>query len=378
MARILKEGGIDLPPLNFRLLNSFLSDRQRGDSDLILEATWGDRSDQFICEYKSGNTPRIFAQALLQAHSMASKTVGLLPMVVVPYLSEERLFQLEVQGVSGIDLCGNGVVISPKFRIWRSGKPNRYKNSAPIKNIYRGNSSLFSRSFLLRGEFNSLADLHAFTLDRFAGKTEIVSHFLSEEDESLKFVGTEEISATQLAKSTASKVVKSLVEDLLVIRENDVLRLVNPMGLLTALRENYRNPARKVTQAKTSLSSEECWRRLGENRHKPRFRNIATGLGSASHYEVLSGQNSLQLYVDQTIDICKLLESVPTKVFPNLEIIEVDGNIPFFDGRLEGERLWSSPIQTWIELANGNSREQDAARLLESDILANLKERNRG
>ena len=52
------------------------------------------------------------------------------PMIVVPYLSPERLDELEAEQVSGVDLCGNGIVIVPdRLYICRSGQPNLYRQS---------------------------------------------------------------------------------------------------------------------------------------------------------------------------------------------------------------------------------------------------------
>ena len=59
--------------------------------------------------------------------------------------------RLEREGVSGLDLCGNGVVTVPgEWLVYRTGKPNLYPQSFPIKNVFRGASSLVARVFLLR------------------------------------------------------------------------------------------------------------------------------------------------------------------------------------------------------------------------------------
>lgn len=175
ITRTLGKGGIELPPLKFTLLPLDQFRQDRGRTDGFVEARWGDKTARFVFEYKAANTPRVLNDALLRVTDAWAATPDLLPLIIVPYLSEERLLELEAKGVSGIDLCGNGVVLGPAFRIWRSGSPNQYKNSAPIKNIYQGNSSLFARSFLLQREFPSLAALHAWTTERFSGKVEGVS-----------------------------------------------------------------------------------------------------------------------------------------------------------------------------------------------------------
>ncbi len=63
---------------------------------------------------------------------------GCWPLLFVPFLSERQLQELEQEKISGIDLCGNGVVVVPDvFAVFRSGEKNRFTSSAPIENIYR-------------------------------------------------------------------------------------------------------------------------------------------------------------------------------------------------------------------------------------------------
>ena len=58
--------------------------------------------------------------------------------------------KLEAEGVSGIDLCGNGVIVVPdQLLVLRTGFPNRFRWEGTIKNVYRKNSSIVARVFLL-------------------------------------------------------------------------------------------------------------------------------------------------------------------------------------------------------------------------------------
>ena len=62
----------------------------------------------------------------------------------------------------GIDLCGTGVVVVPgMFAVFRSGEKNRFSSSAPIKNIYRKNSSMVGRVFLLRSGYETVQEICA-------------------------------------------------------------------------------------------------------------------------------------------------------------------------------------------------------------------------
>ena len=79
--------------------------------------------------------------------------------MVVPFLNERALDDLEARSVSGIDLCGNGVVIVPgEWYVRRTGQPNLFRAEGVIKNVYRKSSSVVARLFLARPEFDSVQD----------------------------------------------------------------------------------------------------------------------------------------------------------------------------------------------------------------------------
>ncbi len=89
-------------------------------------------------------------------------------MILVPYLSEDRLQDLEAAQVSGIDLCGNGVVCIPdRLYIYRTGKKNLYPESRPVSNPFKGKSAMVARGFFTdpvllgkKTKFDTLGKLH--------------------------------------------------------------------------------------------------------------------------------------------------------------------------------------------------------------------------
>jgi len=87
-------------------------------------------------------------------------------MLLVPFLSERQLKELEGEGISGIDLCDNCVVVYPgTFSVSRSGGKNRFPSSAAIKNIYRKNSSMVGRGFFVYPDFQTVQDVRT-TINR--------------------------------------------------------------------------------------------------------------------------------------------------------------------------------------------------------------------
>ena len=98
--------------------------------------------------------------AIAQIKHAVSKNPGY-PMILVPYLSPERLEELEREQVSGLDMCGNGIVVlhDRKVLILRSGKPNTIPQPRPLNNPYAGRSALVARMLLEKPTWNYLKDL---------------------------------------------------------------------------------------------------------------------------------------------------------------------------------------------------------------------------
>ena len=105
--------------------------------------TGGTERIPFVVEAKSRPTPEAVQTAVAQARAAVRQNEW--PMIQVPYLAPDRLNYLTKLGVSGVDLCGNGVVIIPeRLCVVHSGQPNEYRDSRPLNNPYRGRSSLVS------------------------------------------------------------------------------------------------------------------------------------------------------------------------------------------------------------------------------------------
>jgi hypothetical protein len=159
MIEQIRMGKVSLPPLSFRMLNDELKELESLRLDALVEASWGEKIAKFAVECKSLSTPKAFRDGL-NTLLTSSLPKGYLPMLFMPFLGERQLQELEQEKISGIDLCGNGVVIVPDvFAVFRSGEKNRFTSSAPIKNIYRKNTSMVGRGFLLRSSFEAVQDV---------------------------------------------------------------------------------------------------------------------------------------------------------------------------------------------------------------------------
>src|SRR6266496_2512486 len=111
----VKEGQIQFPPLQIvvdETEESATAENAKQRLDALLTLRWGERTFRFGLETQRLWTPKAVVEAIDQARRNIA-TTGVYPLIVVPYLGREQLLTLETEGVSGIDLCGNGVVVVP-------------------------------------------------------------------------------------------------------------------------------------------------------------------------------------------------------------------------------------------------------------------------
>jgi hypothetical protein len=362
----LRSGEVQLPPLAFEVRELEIPDSREARCDAILKVHWRDRCYDFCCEYKSSSTPKVFQGAVHQVLSSARKP-DTYPMVVMPYLSESQLRELEAHEVSGIDLCGNGIVIVPgELLVFRTGTPNKFPQSAPIKNIYRKNSSLVARTFLLRPEFPSVTELHHFVRQRQP------IH-----------------SREKIALSTVSKVVKSLEDDLIVGRDTGKLRLLQPEKLLDKLAANHQPP--EITErykGRFLTGVDDVFDKLYCNAAAQHLPLIETGSGSAPSYGVMERGGALSFYCTKIHLALFEPNRVPVERevrFPDIELLQTDDETAYFDIRSKRDfpqratsfhslPILASPIQTYLELMAGDERDKTTAQQVRELILRELEE----
>ncbi len=343
----LSNGHLNFPPARLQLVN--VARGVDAGYDGILEAEWKQGHARYVFEYKANSQPRTLEAAQWKIRAIAERE-RLLPLVILPYLSEQALSVLEDHEISGIDMSGNGLLIAPDFRIWRTGNLNQFKDNRPIRNPYRGDSSIFARCFLIRPSFNSLTQLQEFAHTRI-------------------FALDGHPSSSNLTLSTASKVVQALVDEMVLGRQGNAIHLLDARRLLLFLRRGFSNVARPTIVGKTSLTPSMVWTKLSEARDKDQLRSVATGIASAGHYRLLSGVDMLSLYVSDSSTANDILEVRPGRAFANIQIFEERKHVVYFDARPEHHTRWASPIQSWLELANAGPREQEAAEELERLLL---------
>jgi len=343
----LRRGKVSLPPLSIRFLEG-----QPKPLDAYVEASWRKTTARFAIECKSISTPRAFRDGL---NLLRSTTLpkGYRPMLVMPFLSEPQLQELEREGISGIDLCGNGVVFVPgMFAVSRNGAKNRFSSSAPIKNIYRKNSSMVGRVFLALPCYGTVQEI----CSEINRRNLLVKRW----------------NKRPMSLSTVSKSLKTLEEDLIVERK-DVIRLIQPDKLLEKLSESYAPPKiNERVRLKIPEESGTLWELLQKQSQDLNLPLVTTGTSSVTQYAVMQRGDVLSVYCPRLEMLLERLPGSQSDRFPNLELVETEDETVYFDARKDGNSWWASPVQVYLELMAGDNRHRETAEQVKSFILMNL------
>jgi hypothetical protein len=244
--------------------------------------------------------------------------------------------------------------IPNKITVVRGGAPNLFSTSAPIKNVYRKNTSLVSRMLICKPSFDKVQDI----LTAINKRNLLVSGY----------------GRQPMSLSTVSKALKNLEQDL-IINRNGGIRLVQPDKLLGKLAENYR--PRELSdrfEYKSGLNLDKLKTLLKAISQKVDVPISVTGLASVNQYAVMQRSDTLSIYCPDAERLLKELPGKETDRFPDLRILETDEPAVFFDGRKDKGFLWASPVQVYLELMAGDKRDRETANQVKDYLLNNLKD----
>jgi len=311
-----------------------------------LRIAYGEDSFDFFYTYRPDWTTRSFEAALEHANAVLSAY----PMVVLPYLSDEKLKLLSAAQVSGMDLCGNALILVPgRWLLRYSGRPNRFKNPQTLKDPYRGKSAMVARALLERPAFHTLRDLHRYILER----------------------------GGELSQPLVSRSLEQLRQDVVVgSQEPYRVYLLQPERLLDRLVEGWGRVQVK-TLWRGRVRHPDLLPALFANARRQGVRAAVTGAGAASrHASNLTGGTLIQLYTEGAEALLGGLETAPDNPFPNLELRSPPDPAVFFDLEPGPDGiLWASDVQTYLELHWGDARQKEGAARLRADILGRARQR---
>ena len=172
-----------------------------------------------------------------------------------------------------------------------------------------------------------------------------------------------------MSLSTVSKALKTLVDDLIVTREESI-RLLQPDKLMEKLSENYDPPVVKErVRLKISEENGKVLKLLSKLSQTLDLPLMASGTSSVARYAVMQRGDLLSVYCPKVEVLLERLPGSQSDRFPNLELLETEDETVYFDARQEENFWWASPVQVYLELMAGDKRDQETAEQLKPSIL---------
>ncbi|MBM4026217.1 MAG: hypothetical protein FJ280_12545 [Planctomycetes bacterium] len=316
---------------------------------LIRFAIEGGPSFQALAEITVLGTPKTIQAKCLQVLGLATraKDPELVPLIIASYIPPRQADILREAGVSWMDLSGN-MVVQANHRVYieRTGRPNRFPDTAPIKKVFQGTASLVARALLLRPA-------------GFASVSEITS-FIKSRNGSITI-------------STVSKVLRSLEEDLLVSKTDSGIFAGDRAKLLAQLAGSYAAWARsrcvrtsKFAAANTGQMLQDFCSLLG-----PTY--VFCGFYAAELKGHAAG-SQITLYVQDMGQVGQASERLgsgflPDDEFGQVTVIETKDRTPWFNVQTTNGLWVVDDVELYLEMTIDTPRGPKIADLLRSQIL---------
>jgi hypothetical protein len=325
------------------------ADTDNNEIDAIIEFSLPDGpSFKAAVELLTISTPKAISQkcnALKSSFSELRKS-KLVPMIIAPYISKKQSKVLCDEGISWIDLSGNMLLnIPPGIYIERTGKPNKFPDTALIKKVYQGTSSLVIRALLLNPEgFSSLSEIVDFINNR-NGK---------------------------ITLATVSKVLKSLEEELLITRKKTGIYVKQPQQLLENLAAGYADYSRskKDRNYKYDVNNvDELCRAF----YKADVDFACCGFYAAK-IKGLGVTEQISIFIKSAQDLKKALKialdiASPDDEFGQVTFIETKNPCVWFNSQGETFQKVVDDLELYLEMVNDRPRGPKIARQLKERII---------
>ena len=323
-------------------------DDLRADAVVEFEVADGP-SFRALAEVVSVATPKSIRRRCAQIDDLRQRNADptLVPLIVAPYVPVKQAATLARAGVSWLDLSGNMIIrVSDQVYIERTGRPNQFPDTAPIKKIFQGTASLVARVLLLKpAGFSSLSQIVDFIEQR--GGT--------------------------ITLSTISKVLRSLEEDMLILKSNRSISVIDPGQLLDRLAEGYAASRSRSTETAQSFAVEDVDKVLRELYSMLGPTYIFSGF-YAAQVKGLAVSAEITMRVSDMVRFREAVESLgsnirPDEEFGNLIATRMRSRLPWFNAEtVSGVRIVDD-LQLYLEMTLATPRGPKVAEALGRRIL---------
>lgn len=294
------------------------------------------RGRTWMMEVKSSSRPGQVARAAEQLLAYADE--GVIPVLVVPYMSRAGAETADRVRLNWIDLSGNAHVRSENLHLWVLGRPNEWRSRGRPSSPFAPRSARVTRMLLL--------DPHRWWLQK------------------------ELVSATGLDDGNVSRIVRRLDEEFLLERRERKLRPRDPDVLLDAWAQDYRFGGHDIVWGHLSGSGIDLARTVAERLGSLGIHHAFTGLPAAWVIDQFARFRLTTVYVDGDPRIAA--DRLGTRLAAtgaNLQLVGPNDVGVFSEERDHGGLNCVATVQIYLDLLQLQERAPEAARYLRAHHL---------
>lgn len=306
----------------------------RGEFDLVVTAG----THTYVIEWKGTAGYAAVTNGAQQVRRYAAEAHAI-PILAVPFMSEESKRAAEKQHVSWLDLSGNASITAPGVRIVIEGRKNAFKRPGRRMNLFAPKSSRITRWLLINPK-------RAFGLRELAA-------------------------ATGMEPGYASRIVSKLRDAELVYLDKNKIRVRSPEALLDAWRASEDFSRHDITRGHIAArSGESALREIAHSLKKHSFEYAATGLAATWMYRRFAAFRLVTLYVHEPVPQ-EILDDLGIRHEPTAPNVWLA--VPRDEGVFQGAGTEEGvtcvhPIQAYVDLKAHPERSDEAAEDLRSHL----------
>lgn len=169
-----------------------------------------------------------------------------------------------------------------------------------------------------------------------------------------------------VTQPTVSKALKQLEEDVIIWRDKNEIKLVQPDKLLDRLVANYKRPhVLSELSFKFESDFEQIPNQIFFTVKQAKAKIVLGGAVSVNEYATMAREKQYIFYCNKDSEAIIKMLGKPIAInsrFPNVTLIETEDPTVYFDMRIRNQNSIASPIQVYLELMSGDKREKETAQ----------------
>lgn len=306
------------------------------------DAPWADlrasdgRGRLWVIEVKSSSRPGQIAHAAEQILAYADE--GVIPVLVVPFMSRAGAEAADRARLNWMDLSGNTHIRAENLHLWVQGRPNELRSRGRPSSPFAPKSARVARALLLHPR-------------RWWLQKDLAA-------------------ATGLDDGNISRIVRRLDEEFLLERRKRELRPRDPDLLLDAWAQDYRFNGHDILPGHLSGSGIDLARGLAERLESLNFHHAFTGLPAAWVMDQFARFRLTTVYIHgdpreaaQRLGIRRVTKGA------NIQLVGPNDTGVFSGEHEHGGLHCVAPVQVYLDLLQLPERATEAAQHLRAQHL---------